>query len=163
MESSDKQSTAELDKVDIEIMKILVADAKVPYTEIARRLLVSPGTIHVRMKKLEDAGVVKGARLLIDPFVLGYDLTAFLGIFLDKGSVYRDVVADLEQIDEVVEAHYTTGNYGIFLKVMCRNTRHLRDVLNDKIQAIKGVQRTETILSLEESIHRTVSLDNLLG
>lgn len=157
----DNNVAQQLDKTDIEIMKIMIDDAKVPFTEIARRLLVSPGTIHVRMRKLEDLGVVKGTKLVIDPHRLGYDVTAFLGVFLDKGSVYREVIKELKAIDEVVEAHYTTGNYGIFIKVICRNTAHLRTVLNDHIQAIQGIQRTETMLSLEESIQRAISLDNL--
>ncbi|PCJ86554.1 MAG: transcriptional regulator AsnC [Flavobacteriales bacterium] len=149
----------QIDKVDLEILSILMDDAKTPYTEIAKKIIVSPGTIHVRMRKLEQMGLVKGSTLLIDPTRLGYDLTAFLGVFLEKGSNYNEVIKQLEKIPEVVEAHYTTGNYSIFLKIICRNTNQLRDVLGDKVQKISGIQRTETILSLEESIKRNVKLE----
>ena len=149
----------EIDKIDLQIIGILIQDAKIPYTEIAKKIRVSGGTVHVRMKKLEDQGVVKGSTLMIDPSKLGFDLTAFLGVYLQKGSLYSDVVKAMEQIPEVTEAYYTTGVYSMFVKIVCKNTEHLRAVLNDKIQAIEGIQRTETIISLEESIKRPVQLD----
>jgi len=90
---------------------------------------------------------------------LGYDLTAYLGVYLISGSVYNTVIKELELIPQVLEAHYTTGVYSIFIKIVCKNTQELRDVLNEKIQAIPGVQRTETILSLEESIKRSIALN----
>jgi Lrp/AsnC family transcriptional regulator, regulator for asnA, asnC and gidA len=151
-------SDYEIDNVDLEILSVLTENAATPYTEIAKKILVSPGTVHVRMKKMQDAGIVKGATLLINPAKLGYDLTAFIGVFLEKGSEYDIVIKELKKHPEVVEAYYTTGVYSIFLKIVCKNTGHLRDVLNDKIQPIKGVHRTETILSLEESIKRNVAL-----
>ena len=148
----------EIDKVDLDILSILIENANTPYTDIAKKILVSAGTIHVRMNKLEKMGVVKNATLIIDPIKLGFDLTAFLGIYLEKGSIYNDVIKELQQIPEVVEAYYTTGAYSIFAKIVCRNTEHLRSVLNDNIQPIDGIQRTETFISLEESIKRTVKL-----
>jgi Lrp/AsnC family transcriptional regulator, regulator for asnA, asnC and gidA len=150
---------SEIDNVDLDILSILMKDANTPYTDIGKKIYVSAGTIHVRMKKLEEMKVVKGATLLIDPEKLGYDITAFVGVYLDKGSNYRKVIRELEKIPEVVEAYYTTGVYSSFLKIICRNTQHLRDVINDKIQPIEGIQRTETILSLEESIKRHVKLE----
>ena len=149
----------EIDNVDREIISILLKDAKTPYTEIAKRILVSGGTVHVRMKKLEAIGIVKGSSLVIDHAKMGYDLTAYLGVYLEKGSVYKQVIKELEKIPQIVEAHYTTGVYSIFLKIVCQNTKHLRDVLNDKIQQIAGIQRTETILSLEESIKRPLKFE----
>jgi len=151
----------QIDKVDHQIMEILLQNARTPYTEIAEKLIVSPGTIHVRMKKLENMGVVKGTELIVEPKVLGLDLTAFIGVFLKESVQYRDVVTRLEEIDEIVEAYYTTGGYGIFLKIICSNTDHLRNVLNEKIQKVKGIQRTETIISLEQSIRRKVSLSTI--
>jgi Lrp/AsnC family transcriptional regulator for asnA, asnC and gidA len=148
----------EIDNLDKQILGILMEDASVPYTEIAKRLIVSGGTIHVRMKKLEELGVVRGQYLNINPGKIGYDVCAFLGIFLGKASEYRDAVRELEKIPEVVEMHYTTGTYSMFAKVLCRDTRHLREVLNEKIQVIKGVQRTETFISLEESIRRQIRI-----
>jgi Lrp/AsnC family transcriptional regulator for asnA, asnC and gidA len=151
-----------LDKIDIAILKLLIKDSKIPYTEIAERLLISPGTVHVRMKKMEKEGIVRKFSIELDPVKLGFDLTAFVGVYLEKGSIYKEVILDLLQIPEITEAHYTTGNYSVFMKIVCRNTNHLRQVINDKIQAVKGIQRTETIISLEESIKRQVAVDKAL-
>jgi Lrp/AsnC family transcriptional regulator for asnA, asnC and gidA len=133
-------------------------NAKVPYTEIAKKLIVSAGTIHVRMKKMEEAGIVKNSRLHINYELLGFDLTAFLGIYLEKGSTYTDVIQQLNLIPEIVEAHYTTGVYSIFAKIRCKNTKHMRQILNEEIQSIKGIQRTETTISLEQSIDKHIIL-----
>ena len=148
----------ELDPLDYKILEILVKDANLPYTEIGTRLDVSGGTVHVRMKKMESLGIVKGAQLLIDYSKIGWDITAFLGIYLDKSSLYEDVAKQLEQIPEVVNIHYTTGIYSIFAKIICRDTQHLREVLHDKIQTVTGIQRTETFISLEESLIRNTPL-----
>ncbi len=151
-------SDFKIDKVDLEILSILMKDAFTSYTDIAKKILVSGGTIHVRMRQMEKAGIVKGTTVVVDPAKLGFDLTAYIGVFLQKGSIYNKVISKLKQVPEVVEAHYTTGTYAIFLKVICRNTQHLREVLNNDIQAIEGIERTDTILSLEESINRPISL-----
>ena len=143
-----------IDKIDKQILSILMENAKTPYTEIAKKLLVSPGTIHVRMKKMEDVGLVKKSQLTINHELLGYDLTAFLGIYLEKGSNYKDVIEQMDKIPEIVEAHYTTGVYSIFAKITCKNTKHMRHVLNEEIQSVSGIQRTETIISLEQSIEK---------
>ena len=148
----------ELDPLDYKILEILVKDANLPYTEIGTRLDVSGGTVHVRMKKMESMGIVKGAQLLIDYSKIGWDITAFLGIYLDKSCLYEDVAKQLEQIPEVVNIHYTTGIYSIFAKIICRDTQHLREVLHDKIQRVTGIQRTETFISLEESLIRNTPL-----
>ncbi|MEY3051389.1 MAG: hypothetical protein RLY31_1174 [Bacteroidota bacterium] len=147
-----------IDKLDRQILSLLMYDADQSYTEIAKKLFVSGGTIHVRMKKLREMGIVHGANLVIDYSRLGYDICAFLGIYLDKSSLYDDVAEQLKDIPEVVEAHYTTGLYSIFAKIYCRDTRHLREVLHDKIQKISGIQRTETFISLQESILRPVNV-----
>jgi Lrp/AsnC family transcriptional regulator for asnA, asnC and gidA len=152
------KESAEIDEVDRQILSILMKDAKTPYTSIAEQIHVSGGTVHVRMKKLEQMGVVEGANLVVNYHKLGYDISAFMGVFLEKGSMFEQVVAQLEDIPEVVDAHYTTGHYSIFLKIICRDTKHLKDVLNDKIQKIEGIQRTETFISLHESISRPIQL-----
>lgn len=152
----------EIDKIDgtdLKILAILLDDAHLPYTEIGKRVHVSGGTVHVRMKKLEQLGIVKGAQLLVDQTKLGWDISAFLGIYLDKSSMYEDVAVQLEKIPEVVNIHYTTGIYSIFAKIVCRDTQHLRQVLHDKIQKVSGIQRTETFISLEERIARSIPLD----
>ncbi len=148
----------EIDNLDIDILSILMNDATTAYTEIAKELIVSGGTIHVRMKKMQDMGIIKGSNLIVDAQKVGYDICAFLGIYLEKGSIYHDAVAELKKIKEIVELHYTTGNYSMFAKIICRDTGHLRHVLNDEIQAVPGIQRTETFISLEESIKRQITL-----
>lgn len=148
----------EIDEIDRKILSILMKDANRPYTKIAEEVHVSGGTVHVRMKKMTQMGIVTGANLTIDYSKLGFDVTAFLGIFLDKSSLYEEVAEELKIIPEVVAAHYTTGNYSIFAKIVCRDTNHLRDVLHDKIQMISGIQRTETFISLDESIDRPINI-----
>ena len=143
-------------KVDKKIISLLMKDAMMPYTEIGHRVLMSTGTVHVRMNNLQKEGIVKGTSLVLDYAKLGYDMTAFVGVYLDKGSHYEKVVKKLKTITEVVEAHYTTGVYSIFIKIVCRNTNHLREVLNEKVQSVEGIDRTETIISLEESIKRNL-------
>ena len=147
----------DIDQLDKKILAKLMADGKTPYTDIAKELFVSSGTIHVRMKKLEGLGIVKGASLTVDYHKLGYDITAFLGIYLDKSSLYDEVANQLAAIPEIVDAHYTTGLYSIFAKIVCKDTFHLRQVLHDKIQKIQGIQRTETFISLEQSINRSIN------
>ena len=148
----------QIDKIDRNILSILMEDAKIPYTEIAKKILVSAGTVHVRMKKMEEFGIIKKSRLHINYELLGYDLTAFLGIYLEKGSDYKKVIEQMNQIPEIIEAHYTTGVYSIFAKITCKNTKHMRHVLNEDIQSVKGIQRTETIISLEQSIDKQIQL-----
>jgi len=149
----------EVDELDKSILRILMKDASVPYTDIARELNVSGGTIHVRMKKMLEAGVVTGSKLTVNPSLLGFDVCAFLGIYLEKGSAYKRALEQLKEIPEIVEIYYTTGIYNMFAKIICQDTAHLRNVLNDKIQIIDGVQRTETFISLDKSIEREISLD----
>ena len=152
------ESNYQIDNIDRGILSELMINAKAPYTEIAKKLIVSAGTIHVRMKKMEEAGIVKNSRLHINYELLGFDMTAFLGIYLEKGSTYTDVIQQLNLIPEIVEAHYTTGVYSIFAKIRCKNTKHMRQILNEEIQSIKGIQRTETIISLEQSIDKHIIL-----
>jgi Lrp/AsnC family transcriptional regulator for asnA, asnC and gidA len=148
----------EIDNVDLKILSLLMENADIPYTDIAKKVFVSGGTVHVRMKKLQEMGIVKGSSLSIDYSKLGYDITAFLGIYLEKSTYYDQAAKDLENIPEVVNVHYTTGNYSMFVKIICKDTNHLRQVLHDKIQKVAGIQRTETIISLEESINRNITL-----
>jgi len=154
-----KAPNLEIDNLDIQILSILMKNATTPYTEIAKDLIVSGGTIHVRMKKLEEMGVIRGASLEVNPQKLGFDVTAFLGIYLEKGSQYHEAVKKLKEINEIVELHYTTGEWSIFAKIVCHDTNHLREVLNENIQGVPGIQRTETFISLEESIKRQITLD----
>lgn len=154
-------SDYEYDKTDLAILTHLQQNAAMPYTEIAKLVHVSAGTVHVRMKKMEELGIVKGSELKIDYSKIGYDVTAFLGVYLQKSSYYDQALKDLKNIPEVVNVHYTTGTYSMFVKIMCRDTNHLREVLHDKLQKVNGIERTETIISLEESIDRNISLKGL--
>jgi Lrp/AsnC family transcriptional regulator for asnA, asnC and gidA len=145
----------DIDNIDLKIISLLNDDAKTPYTEIAKKVFVSSGTVHVRMRKLEEMGIVKSATLNIDFSKLGYDISAFLGIYLEKSSLYDNVIENLKEISEVINAYYTTGNYSIFAKIICKDTNHLRTVL-DNIQKVEGIDRTETLIVLEESINRPI-------
>ena len=150
--------TYELDDTDRRILNLLMQDAKLPYSEIARQLHVSGGTIHVRMTRLEELGVVRGATLDLDLQKVGYGIQAFLGIFLLKSSYCDSVITHLRDIPEVVSLHFTTGSYNLFARLACRDTQHLRNVLHDRVQQIEGVERTETLISLEEVFNRSVPL-----
>jgi Lrp/AsnC family transcriptional regulator, regulator for asnA, asnC and gidA len=156
--SEKKPQNLEIDNLDKEILAILMADATIPYTEIAKRLIISGGTVHVRMKKMQDMGIIEGSQLNVNAQKIGYDICAFLGIYLQKGSKYNEAVERLKEVKEIVELHYCTGAYSMFAKIICKDTSHLRRVLNDGIQAAPGIQRTETFISLEESIKRQIQI-----
>jgi len=143
-----------LDHVDLQIIALMLEDAKTSYADIGQQLFVSGGTVHVRLKKLMEMGVITGSSLKVNYSKLGFDIIAFIGIFLEKSQYYNDVIQELQSIPEIVSAHYTTGNYSIFARIMCRDTNHLREILSTQVQVIEGIQRTETFISLEESINR---------
>jgi Lrp/AsnC family transcriptional regulator for asnA, asnC and gidA len=148
----------EVDNVDLKILEILRDDAKKPFTEVAKKVHVSQGTVHVRMNKMEEAGIVEKTTLKINYAKLGFDITAFIGIYLEKSALYDKVVARLKEIPEITSIHYTTGNYSMFVKIHCRDTNHLKEVLHDKMQQVEGIERTETMISLEESLDRNLNL-----
>jgi len=125
---------------------------------VAKKVYVSGGTVHVRMRKLEEAGIVEGTTLQVNYSKLGFDVTAFIGVFLEKSEMYDKVIEELKKIDEITSMHYTTGNYSIFCRLHCRDTKHLKDVLHDKIQKVNGIERTDTMISLEESLNRNIKL-----
>ena len=146
----------ELDTIDKQILNILLQDANTSYVDIAKQIHVSPGTVHVRMKNLKGLGLVQGANLVVDNTLLGLNMVAFVGIFLERSSYYMEVLLRLNEIPEVVSAHYVTGPYNLFAKIICRDSQHLHEILHDQIQPTKGVQRTESIISLNESIQRSI-------
>jgi len=151
----------QIDNLDRQILQLLMHDVTRAFTDIAKELNVSGGTIHVRLKKLNDLGVIKGSQLIINPVALGFDICAFIGVFLEKGSEYKKAVEEMRRIPEIVEMHYTTGTYSMFVKIICRDTKHLREVLNEKMQTISGVQRTETFISLDESISKQIHFETV--
>ena len=134
----------------------MMLDAEISYADLGKQLFVSGGTIHVRIKKLEELGIVRGKRLAVDMKVLGYDVIAFIGIYLEKSSLYDSVADALQKIPQIVRLNYTTGNYSMFAEIVCKDIQQLRYVLHDELQKIKGIERTETFISLEESFSRNV-------
>jgi len=147
-----------IDKLDLQIIQEMLQNAETPYAELGKKLFVSGGTIHVRIKKLEEIGVVKGKRLKVNLKQLGFDITAFVGIFLEKSSLYDVVATELEKIPEIVRLNYTTGNYSMYIEIVCKDINQLRKILHDDLQKIKGIERTETLISLSESFNRTVQV-----
>jgi Lrp/AsnC family transcriptional regulator for asnA, asnC and gidA len=145
-----------LDDLDMQILDILIKDSRTPYLEIARHCHVSGGTIHVRMKKMEELGIIKGTKLIVDNSKLGYDVCCFIGIYLERASSFDEALAQLSEINEIVELHYTTGKYSIFVKVICKSINDLQNLLRTKIQAVDGIQRTDTFISLFQPIDRNI-------
>jgi len=143
-----------LDKLDLQIIQAMMENAEVSYAELGKKLYVSGGTIHVRIKKLQEYNIVKGTRLNVDLKQLGYDITAFVGIYLEKSSLYDTVAKELMKIPEIIRLNYITGNYSMFIEVVCKDITQLRFVLHDELQKIKGIERTETFISLEEGFNR---------
>ena len=137
-----------LDKLDLQIIQEMMEDAEVSYADLGKKLFVSGGTIHVRIKKLEELGVVKGKKLSVDLKELGYDVIAFIGIYLEKSSLYDSVAKELKKVPQIVRLNYTTGNYSMFAEIVCKDIQQLRYVLHDELQKIKGIERTETFISL---------------
>jgi Lrp/AsnC family transcriptional regulator for asnA, asnC and gidA len=150
-----------MDNVDKHILRDLVKDARKPYTEIAKELRVSPGTIHVRVKKLEQLGIIKGTSLQIDYTKLGYGFISYIGLYLNRSSRAMDVIESLEKIPEITVAHLATGKFGIFCKMRCRDAMHAKEVIFT-INDIEGVVNTETMISLEECINSNAGLLNAI-
>ncbi|HEY0611473.1 MAG TPA: Lrp/AsnC ligand binding domain-containing protein, partial [Chitinophaga sp.] len=131
---------------------------EISYADLGKKLFVSGGTIHVRMKKLQELGIVKGTKLHVDLKMIGYDVIAFIGIYLEKSSMYDAVAKELRKIPEMVRLNYTTGSYSMFAEIICKDITQLRRILHDELQKIKGIERTETLISLEESFYRTINV-----
>lgn len=153
-----KEKTLHIDGIDKIILKNLMNNARAPILGIAREVGISGAAIHQRLRKLEKSGLLAGSKFVINPKILGYKTLAFVGIFLDSASTYKEAVKRLKEIDEVVESHYTTGNYAVFVKILCKDNEHLMHVLNKQLQSIKGVSRTETFISLEQQIDRQIKI-----
>lgn len=147
-----------LDGIDKRILRHLMQDARTPILEIARDIGISGAAIHQRLRKLEKSGLIAGSKFVINPKVLGYRTMAYIGIYLDKAMSNPKAVKELEKIPEVLECHYTTGDWSILIKVLCMDNEHLMQVLNKKIQQIEGVSRTETFISLAQQIDRQISI-----
>ena len=152
------QLQIEIDGIDKEILRALMEDARKPILQIAQKIGISGAAIHQRLKKLEEAGVISGSKFTVNNKVLGFKTMAFIGIYLEKAANNAVAVRELKKIPEVLECHYTTGNWSILIKIICRDNEHLMQLLNKKIQPIDGVSRTETFISLEQQIERQIQL-----
>lgn len=149
-----------LDELDAKILNMIADDARIPFLEVARKCGVSGAAIHQRMQKLQQAGVVRGSQYLFDPEMVGNGTCAFVGILLKDPSDSDRVVEELKQVPEVVECHYTTGNYDLFIKIYAHDNAHLLSLIHDKLQPI-GIQRSETMVSFNEPIHRQMPIHSL--
>lgn len=141
-----------LDEIDHQILDILIDNSRIPFTDIAKRLLISAGTVHVRVKKMEESGIIKGSSLNLDYVKLGYSFIAYVGIFLEKTNTTDEVLKELKKIPFITIAHITTGKFNVFCKVRARDTHHAKDIIFE-IDGVEGVSRTETMISLEESFN----------
>ncbi|WP_445381087.1 Lrp/AsnC ligand binding domain-containing protein [Robiginitalea sp. IMCC43444] len=156
MKATDKG--LHIDGIDKKILRYLMEDARTPVLEIARKIGISGAAIHQRLRKLEKSGLLAGSQFRINPKILGYTTMAYIGIFLDKAMSNPAAVKELQKIPEILECHYTTGNWSILIKVLCKDNEHLMQLLNKKIQQIEGVSRTETFISLDQQIDRQISI-----
>ncbi|MDR1859424.1 MAG: Lrp/AsnC ligand binding domain-containing protein [Bacteroidales bacterium] len=147
-----------LDQVDLHILSIITKNARTPFKDVATVVGVSRAAVHQRVNRMIDMNVITGSGYFIDPKKVDYRTCTFVGIFLEKGSFYESVAEQLLNIPEIVECHYTTGTYAIFVKVYARDNEHLKMVLSDKLQKIPGVSSTETLISLEETFKRSVPI-----
>mgnify|MGYP002867783394 FL=1 len=145
-------SKVKLDEIDHQILDMLIDNTRVPFTDIAKKLLISAGTVHVRVKKMEDSGIIKGSSLTLDYQKLGFSFIAYVGIFLQNTSQTQFVLERINDIPNVTVAHITTGKFNIFCKIRAKNTTHAKEIIF-KLDDIEGVYRTETMISLEESIN----------
>ena len=148
----------EIDGIDKTILRALMKDARTPILEIARVVGISGAAIHQRLRKLENSGLISGSKFVINSKALGYTTMAFVGIFLDKAKSNSDAIKQLKRIPQVLECHYTTGNWSVLIKILCKDNEHLMSVLNKEIQTISGVSRTETFISLDQQIDRQIKI-----
>jgi len=141
-----------LDELDHQILQKLIQNSRTPFTDIAKELVVSAGTIHIRVKKMEDLGVIKGSTLIIDYEKLNYTFIAYVGLYVDNSSSFPSIIKEIKKIPEVTVTHLTTGKFALFCKIRARNTKHAKQIIFN-LDEIKGVIRTETSISLEEVIN----------
>jgi len=147
-----------IDGIDKKILRALMEDARTPILEIARNVGISGAAIHQRLRKLEKSGLLAGSKFIVNPKILGYTTMAFVGVYLDKAVSNPEAVKQLKRIPEVIECHYTTGHWSIFIKILAKDNEHLMYVLNTQIQSISGVSRTETFISLQQQIDRQIKI-----
>ena len=148
-----------IDALDRKILSLITKNARIPYLEVARECKVSGAAIHQRIQRLSKMGVITGSEFMMNPKKIGFITCAYIGIFLDSAHLFPEVVERLKQIPEITQCHYITGGYSIFIKIYTRDNEDLKRILVDKVQAIPGISRTETFISLEESFNRQIPLE----
>ena len=149
-----------IDKLDLQILSIISKNARIPFKTVAEACGVSRAAIHQRVQRLIDMNVILGSGYHVNPKILGYDTCAYIGVILERGSMYKDVVPEFEKIPEIVEVNFTTGPYTMMVKLYARDNEHLMELLNGRIQAIPGVTETETLIALRESLKREIPFVN---
>lgn len=153
-------ATLKLDKLDKQILRLIAEDARIPFLEVARACNVSGAAIHQRIQKLTNMGILKGSQFIIDPEKMGYETCAYIGLNLKNPGSFDEVVERLKEIPEVVECHYTTGDYDLFIKIYAINNHHLLNIIHDKLQPL-GLARSESIISFHSAINRQLPVMDL--
>ena len=149
-----------IDELDKKILTIITRNARIPFKDVAEQCGVSRAAIHQRVQRMFDVGVIVGSGYQVNPKMLGYNLCVYVGLTLERGHMYRQVCAELEKIPEIVESQFTLGAYSMLIKLYARDDKHLMHLLNSQIQTIPGIANTETLTTLDESINRTLPIDN---
>jgi len=153
-----KEQSVHIDDLDRKILRLITANARIPFLEVARECGVSGAAIHQRVQRLVAVGVIVGSEFIVSPQKLGYNTTAYMGIYLEKVNYDKKVLKQLREISEVVECHHTTGQYAIFIKIQTKTNKHLMKIIDTDLQAIDGIARTETFISLEEDFKRQIPI-----
>ena len=148
-----------LDSLDKKILSLIASDARIPFLEVARACNVSGAAIHQRIQRLTALGILKGSQFIVNPEKIGYETCAYIGLYLKDPSKFDEVVEELRRIPEVVECHYTTGGFDMFIKIFAKNNHHLLNIIHDKLQPL-GLSRSETIVSFNAVINRQLPIDN---
>ena len=149
-----------LDLLDKKILRLIAGDARIPFLEVARSCNVSGAAIHQRIQKLTNLGILKGSQFIVDPEKVGYETCAYIGLYLQNPAKFDDVVEELKKIPEVVECHYTTSGFDMFIKIYARNNHHLLNIIHDKLQPL-GLSRSETVISFNAAINRQIPISEL--
>jgi Lrp/AsnC family transcriptional regulator, regulator for asnA, asnC and gidA len=158
MSDSKLMHLPQVDELDQKILRLVTRNARIPFLEVARECGVSGAAIHQRVQRMMNAGIIMGSEFVVSPEMLGYNTCAYMGIHLEKASFHKQVVEELMKIPEVLECHYTTGQYAIFVKIQTKTNVHLKEIIDTEFQKIEGISRTETFMSLQLEFKRQVPI-----
>ena len=151
----------QLDTLDYKILQLIADNARIPFLEVARECNVSGAAIHQRVQKLTNLGIIKGSKYCLDSNKIGFETCAYMGLFLQNPNSFNEVIEKLKKIPEVIECHYTTGQYDMFVKIYAKNNRHLLSIIHNKLQPL-GLSRSESIISFKEAFNRQIPIDVML-